>query len=312
MKKVAIISPKGLGDALLMMIVAYQMHLSTYQTCLFHDEFKQLSPLFKNVPIFPHPPLESLEKVYQDFDKVIIQNDHSSRAYALAKLRQVGKLTGGTFFFPTPSPLFQKGDFLFDPKLPVATNLCIGCQTTFALKNVTKKNGIVLPEKGVYRRHPKRVVIHPTSSDRIRNWLPAQFLLLAQKLKAQGYQVGFAMSAKERCEWPDVKRQGFHLPKIVDLHELSTYLYESGFFIGNDSGIGHLASNLGIPTLTISGNPKRVRCWRPDWAEGQIATLPFSLPNFKGIGLRVRDHLWQRFVSVSRVLKAFHKLEHAL
>lgn len=311
MKKAAIICAQGLGDGLLMMIVAHHMHQAHYKTVLFHDHVKHLSPLFKNVSISPHPPLESLKEMLQDFDKVIIENDHSKRAYALAKLRRDSRREGWVFFFPTPSPLFQEGDFVFNPKMSAAANLCTGCQTILGLKHATRENGIVLPKKGVHRRHLKRVVIHPTSSGYARNWLASQFLILARYLKSQGYEISFSLSAQERHDWIDVKHKGVYLPKFTDLSELSMYLYESGFFIGNDSGIGHLASNLGIPTLTITGNPKRVKLWRPGWTDGHIVTLPFPLPNFKGIGLRIREHLWQHFVPVSRVLRAFHKLEQS-
>ena len=61
-------------------------------------------------------------------------------------------------------------------------------------------------------------------------------------------------------------------------------------------------------TLTISGNPKRVRLWRPDWGHGKVVTIPFPLPNFKGINFRIRENHWQNFVPVSRVFKSFLEL----
>ena len=99
-------------------------------------------------------------------------------------------------------------------------------------------------------------------------------------------------------------------PHFKSLKEVAAFLYESGYLIGNDSGLGHLASNLNIPTLTISGNPKRVRLWRPDWALNHVVTIPFPLPNFKGIRMRVRENFWQHFIPVARTLKAFRKLTH--
>ncbi|MFK5952103.1 MAG: glycosyltransferase family 9 protein, partial [Desulfobacterium sp.] len=210
---------------------------------------------------------------------------------------------------PTPSKKFQNGDFLFNPKLPVATNLCRGCQTALELSSATKENGIQVPTGKKHKKFPKRIVLHPTSNDPKRNWSSAQFLLLARGLRKEDYQISFSVSPAERPDWLHVLKEGFELPSFANITELAVYLYESGFLIGNDSGIGHLASNLKIPTLTISGNPKRVRLWRPDWYYGQVVTIPFPLPNFKGINLRVRENFWQHFISVPRTLRAFHKLK---
>ena len=46
MKKVAIICAQGLGDALLMMIVAHQFKCSGYKPTVFHDYAKELTPSF--------------------------------------------------------------------------------------------------------------------------------------------------------------------------------------------------------------------------------------------------------------------------
>lgn len=310
MKKVAIMCARGLGDALLMMIVAHQFKCSGYKPTVFHDYAKELPSLFKDVCIFPYPSLNQLEETLTPFEQVIIENDHSRRAYDLFRLREAKKLNNLTFFFPTASPKFQKGDFLFDPTLPIASNICRACQTILQTRNTTKENGIYIPQ-GIHYKYPKRIVIHPTSNDRKRNWLSSQFFSLAQHLQNEGYSISFSVSPSERTHWLHVERQGFQVPFFSDLSELSAYLYESGFFIGNDSGIGHLASNLGIPTLTISGNPKRVRLWRPDWHIGHVVTPPFPLPNFKGLRLPIRENFWQRFISVSRTLNAFYNLRES-
>lgn len=307
MKKVAILCAQGLGDALLMMIVAYQCKRVGYKPIVFHKHAKELIPLFQGISILPYPSLDQLEETLISFDHVIVENDHSKRAYHLFELREAKTLPNLIFFFPTTSPKCQEGDFLFDPDLPIASNLCYACQTILQIEDATKENGIHIPE-GIRHRFPKRIVMHPTSNDSKRNWLPSQFLLLARLLQNEGYSIGFSVSPHERADWLYVEKEGFELPFFSHLSDVATYLHESSFFIGNDSGIGHLASNLGIPTLTISGNPKRVRLWRPDWHVGHVVTLLFPLPNFKGICLPIRENFWQHFISVSRTLRAFHKL----
>lgn len=308
MKKAAIVCANGLGDGLLMMIVAHQLKQIGYHLTIFHNRVNELSSLFQDVVFEPHPSFNHVQAILKPFDLVIIENDHSERAYLLSKLRRACKLNNLIFFFPTPSPLFLKGDFLFDAHFPFATNLHKGCKQTLHIPNATKSNGILFPSGKIYRRYTKRIVIHPTSNDPKRNWSVSRFLFLARLLQNEGYTISFSVSPSEQSHWLHVKQKGFALCTFETLSEVGAYLYESGFFIGNDSGIGHLASNLGISTLTISGNSKRVRLWRPDWANGEIVTPSFPLPNLRGLGLCIRENFWQHFISAPRTLKAFHKL----
>ena len=307
MKEAALLCASGIGDGLLMMIGAHHLKVAGYAPTIFHDAAKELSLLFESHTFIPHVPLEDLEEKLNEYDRVIVENDNSARAWYLFKLREKGKLKHLTFFFPTSSKNMRDGDFLFNPKLSVASNLSFACQKTLGTQR-TKENDLTLPQNKTFNKYPKRIIIHPTSNDPKRNWKKQQFLSLAKKLEKEGFLPIFCVSPSERKQWEGT--EGISLPKFSSLKEVKDYIYESGFLIGNDSGLGHLASNLGIPTLTISGDPKRVRLWRPDWAKGKVITIPFSLPNFKGINFRVRENYWQNFVSVSRVYQTFIELAH--
>ena len=301
MKRGAVLCASGIGDGLLMMIAAHHLKKCGYSVTIFHNVGKELSLLFEGAEFLPHPPLEALENTLKSFDRILVENDHSARAYYLFNLRD--NLPQLAFFFPTPSSQMLERDYLFNPEIPVATNLSEGCKKLLGT-SPSKANDLPLPQEKSYRKYPQRIVIHPTSNDRKRNWFQRQFLKLADALTKEGYEVVFCVGPSERKEWENLE----NVPSFQNLKEVAHFIYESGYFIGNDSGIGHLASNLGIPTLTISGNPKRVRLWRPDWALGEVVTLPFPLPNFKGIHLPIRENFWQHFISVRRTLKAFKKL----
>lgn len=305
MRPAALLCASGIGDGLLMMIGAHHLKCAGFAPTIYHDAAKDLSLLFEEDAFLPHVPLETLEKELYQYERVLVENDNSERAWHLFKLRKQGKLNHVTFFFPTPSRNFLEGDILFDPKRPVATNLSMGCQKLFKTP-YSKENGLSINPKKIFKKYPKRIVIHPTSQDPKRNWKQRQFLRLAHKLEQEGYTTAFCVGPHERKEWETI--EGIDLPSFKGLQEVKDYLYESGFLIGNDSGLGHLASNLGIPTLTISGNPKRVRLWRPDWTLGKVVTLPFPLPNFKGINFRVRENLWHSFVTVRHVTQRFKEL----
>jgi heptosyltransferase-3 len=67
------------------------------------------------------------------------------------------------------------------------------------------------------------------------------------------------------------------------LLEAAAVLAHMRLFIGNDSGLGHLAAAVGIPTLTLfgPGEPQRYRPWNPGgrWLQsptGRIEDLPVS------------------------------------
>ena len=116
------------------------------------------------------------------------------------------------------------------------------------------------------------------------------------------------MSKQEAHEWSDLDKYEYERPLFDHLQDLKNYLFESGYFIGNDSGIGHLASNLKIPTLTISSNRKLAKLWRPGWYYGKVVFPSTVLPNFKGINFAFRDKHWSKFISVRKVLNNFYKL----
>jgi heptosyltransferase-3 len=301
----ALLCASGIGDGLLMMIVAHHLKKSRMNPTVFHSSHSFLSPLFEEHHFEDHIPLEILEKKLEEFDHVFVENDNSERAWHLFRLRDLGKLKHVRFIFPTKSKNFKEGDFLFNPNVPVASNLAECCAAMLG-SPYSKENDLSFPE-GTYKKHAKRVVIHPTSNDIKRNWGKSQFLSLANLLSKEGYAPVFCVSPNEREEWESL---GIEIPKFPSLKDVASYIYESGFLIGNDSGLGHLASNLGIETLTISGNSKRVKIWRPDWSNGKVLTPPLPLLNFKGINLRIRENYWQKFISVNKVFKTFLELAH--
>jgi len=326
-EKVAIVCCGGIGDSLLMMIAARCFKEAGFQVTVFGDSVCQVAPFFEGYTFVSELTLSTLEEKFTHFDRIIVQNDHSERAYFLFDLREKKRSLPIFFFFPTFCPRWRKGDIFFDRDWPMATNIAAACRALLgsgkekwvqdrgrlsradlSAFQQSKDNGMVMPKEKTYRRFPRRIVLHPTSKVASRNWSQRSYLKLADRLQQRGFSVSFAVSPEERAEWLFVEDEGIALPLFSKLYDVGSYLYESGFFIGNDSGLGHLASNLKVATVTISGNLKWVKLWRPDWYVGTIAVPYFPLPNFKGIGWRFRERHWSYFVSVGRVLHAFDRL----
>ena len=96
------------------------------------------------------------------------------------------------------------------------------------------------------------------------------------------------------------------MPSFHSLNELARYLYESGYLIGNDSGIGHMASSFSVPTVIISRRKSVAKFWKPAWAPCRSVTPNSLIPNIRGF--RLRDRKWKSFISVKKVLKAFERV----
>ena len=104
----------------------------------------------------------------------------------------------------------------------------------------------------------KVVVIHPFSSKEPRTWLPSRFKALIHKLveKAIVPMIVGSPAEKEKAQelTKEIKGPVLDLTFMeVGLGEMAAFIEKAVLFIGNDSGPGHLAAALGIPTLTLHG-----------------------------------------------------------
>jgi heptosyltransferase III len=94
------------------------------------------------------------------------------------------------------------------------------------------------------------VVIHPFSGSKRKNWPFAAYQALAADLP-----IKTEWTAGPEEELDEAKR-------YQDLGELARWLKGARLYIGNDSGITHLAAALGIPTLALFG-PTEPAKWAP-------------------------------------------------
>ncbi|MCF7852107.1 MAG: hypothetical protein K9M07_02575 [Simkaniaceae bacterium] len=302
-KRIAVLSATGIGDALLMMIAAHQLAKAGHDVTLFHDQHAQFASLFDSPVHFESYPI-SFDPLIS-FDRIILENDHSKRAHDLAAMRN--QCNEFIILCHKPSKLFQTGDFLFDPKKSVAENIRQSLKKW--IDAPTLDNG--LKSFSHYRQYPKRVAIHPGSNDSKRNWNLTSFIAISKQLKQWDFDPIFTLGANDDLLYRQIKSYNVPIKVFPSLLDLAEYYVSSGFFIGNDSGPGHLASNLKIPTLTISGNSAHVAKWRPGWHIGEVVTPLIPLPNFKGLHLALRDAYWQHWIGKHRVLKAFKKLSQS-
>lgn len=189
----------------------------------------------------------------------------------------------------------------------MADRLAKFCVDEFGLAGADKSNGMTPPPGLQHRKYPLRVAIHPTASTADKCWLPARFIRLAIRLRELGFSPEFVVAPQERADWLYIERFGLKLPDLGSLDNVATWVYESGWFIGNDSGIGHLASSLHIPTLSLFMRRGIARTWRPDWGTGQVLIGSTYLPT----GF-LKERYWKYMLSVRQVARAFEQLRASL
>jgi ADP-heptose:LPS heptosyltransferase len=122
-------------------------------------------------------------------------------------------------------------------------------------------------DRGIaYRRAPSgAVVIHPGAGKPEKCWPVERFLALAERLKKSGREVRVLLGEAELEKWPSASLE--KIARVADVRKPATYLdlldeiAQASHFVGNDSGPGHLAGMLGVPTVSLFGtaSPR----WRP-------------------------------------------------
>ncbi|RUM29328.1 MAG: lipopolysaccharide heptosyltransferase family protein [Aquifex sp.] len=104
----------------------------------------------------------------------------------------------------------------------------------------------------------EKVVIHPSSGSPKKNPPIEFFMKLKDFLESKGEEYIFLLGEAEEHLKETLKPNFFSL----SLLEIAKHLKHAKLYIGLDSGISHLSSYLGIPSLVIYG-PTDPLVWRP-------------------------------------------------
>ena len=299
--KAAVISREGLGDGLLMMIVAHHLKNFGYDVTFFHKRLHELKKFFKGYE-FLKISNKDIFKIFEKFDLIIIEHYTNEIIKKLIKNRENFKKL--YVIYPTCSKKLQKRlnsqDFFCNRKKTMAENLIFFLENILGKKNLKKTNGIFFPNHLRHRFFKKRIIIAPTSNDSKKNWRKKRFLKVYKLLKNKNFDPIISLGPHEKhlFENENVKTITFK-----DFEKFAFFIFESFFLIGNDSGPAHLASSLNIPSIVIASNKRAMRLWKPDFLESKLILPPFFLPNPKGF--RLKDKYFGYFISTKRVIKTF-------
>ena len=233
---------------------------------------------------FPEDRFAPRDSSLSSFDSILLQHDNSPVARNIFSLAAPIYAIYGSHSADKHGPIRPGLDYVCSRDVCMAQNMHRACQFFFPSSLSSIENGLAVPKNLVFGRYSKRVAIHTGSASSAKNWRMESFLRLQERLAALGYDAAI-------------------LPIFPSLSELAAFLYESAYFIGNDSGPGHLASNLGLPTVTIGPCRRHLTLWRPGWAPNRIAAPPPLISS-----LKLTRTKWSYFITVSQVIKEFTEL----
>ena len=290
--RVALVLSPAIGDSLLMMTIARNLQQNGIAVTIFGRQIQSLGAWFPEIETLDDLAAEDLTAKLGGFDRVIQM--HRNKPFV-----------GLDQYHPRVS--FLDHVCRVRSSVSMAGRLAKFCVDEFGLPGADKSNGMTPPQGLQHRKYPLRVAIHPTASTADKCWLPSRFISLAIRLRKLGFSPEFVVAPQERADWLHIERLGLKLPDLGSLDNVATWVYESGWFIGNDSGIGHLASSLHIPTLSLFMRRGIARTWRPDWGTGQVLIGSTYLPT----GF-LKERYWKYMLSVRQVSRAFEQLRASL
>ncbi|MEM7540141.1 MAG: glycosyltransferase family 9 protein [Pseudomonadota bacterium] len=113
-----------------------------------------------------------------------------------------------------------------------------------------------------------RVVLAPGGNWPGKLWPAAHYRSLVAELRSRAQQIILLGSQADQVISAEVASGAADILDLCGQTGLLTaaaILSHASLFIGNDSGLGHLAAAVGVPTLTLfgPGEPHRYRPWNP-------------------------------------------------
>lgn len=157
----------------------------------------------------------------------------------------------------------------------------------------------------------KKVLIHPGSGSRRKLWPLANFLEVHRTLRSDGFGPEFLFGPAEHFLVPGLmggedRRAVVHV--VDEMQELLALLAGAGAFIGNDSGVSHLAAFMGIPTVAVFG-PSDPERWKPVGRRVEVVRPDLDCsPCFETDGNDCEEKACFNGTSPETVLSAFHRI----
>lgn len=155
-----------------------------------------------------------------------------------------------------------------------ATQLAV---TEAALRSVSDKLRVAGLEHS--DENKSFAIIHPTAAFDTKQWATEKFARVAEEVAARGLQPIVIAAPKEGPVVDALRRESsarvFGLSDL-SLPEVTALASRSRLFVGNDSGIAHIAAAAGAPCVVIFGS-SNVAHWRP-WTTNPNEVVREEMP----------------------------------
>lgn len=276
------VTASGIGDGLILHIASYNLTQMGFEVITFNDYLAGFGKWFEGFSFEKQPPLHEIKTLFARFDAILLQHDNTPKA------KKVHALPIPVYSFygshrPSKHGILQDNDYVCDSQRTMVDNVRQAIEKWFG--TASKENGMIPPKGLIHRRYPLRVAIHSTSGSSEKNWPQEKFNGVAKELEKMGYSPVFLVEPGGR-------------PLLPSLEDLASFIYESGAFIGNDSGPGHIASYLKIPSLIIGKEEKHMQLWAPGWMPPELITPPSWSSRWKWTRKR-----WKQLITIRTVIK---------
>lgn len=321
----AIIASAGLGDGLIQLVLARNLRLAGYEVTFYCNPVAELDDYLPGISAMPFPDEELIREelanqhlVLYDSDSAFVRAlpDSSERwlasngiCYSLSRNRPAHKAVSEKRIrqrLPDEKKSEARKLIALNRRLPLrpfdlyrkplSRQLADFVADTLDLGHRAFDAGLKIPPENQVG-HSNQVVIHPTSSDPRKNWLPTRFMELAGRLKQDGWLPVITVAPEDRDRWLEFTGGIVDVPLFNSVKTLAECYAGSAAFIGNDSDSAHLASCLGLPNIVVYRRWQRFPRRRPGWKK-PVLVYPRTLKN--------ED--WQQKITVDRVHSAFRQM----
>lgn len=120
--------------------------------------------------------------------------------------------------------------------------------------------------------HTPFVAIHPAAAFATKQWAAENFGQVASELSRQGFAV-VVITAENQTDLVENLSRNIAIPFLsltdLSLPQITALLAQARLFVGNDSGIAHMAAAVATPSVVVFGS-SNIAHWRP-WSGSEAA-----------------------------------------
>lgn len=206
---------------------------------------------------------EKVRRQLSGYDLAILM---TARGAESALCRNLAELAGGRIICLASQPRIDCVDHITDQWLGDLRAEGIAGEVGYPEIRVSREERERAREIHCLPPDQTLIIIHPGSGGRAKCWPADQYRDLAIAIKAPDRTISFLIGPVEEetmspAEISTIAAAGQVL-RGLPLHVIRDLLASADLFLGNDSGVAHLAAAVGTPTVAVFG-PTDPRIWRP-------------------------------------------------